>query len=235
MSEKRNCKRNVCKRKNDFCDFKDGRGFKKDCGFKDGFYNYDGFKDGYNLGEGGWNNKYGYDNYPCDFKKCDNEERKANHKDFNDACHRENERACDERKCISKHAKCETDAHKLDKEFEDKHRRCDRKACKELDNVCNANHSRKNKKYLVDKLYIYEHHRVIDLDCCENDRRHNEAHKDFKDLECAIEDFKEADFSVKDFCDENRKDFETYENARNKTRDLQSQKKCGNEAFVWQK
>lgn len=226
MSEKRGCKRNICKRRDNFCDFKEG------CGFKDGGYGFNEGGYGFNDGGYGWKGDGDW-NKGCEFKKCENEKRKANRDCFNAADRKEHDRACDEKKCVNKHAKCASDAHKLDKEFEDKHRRCQRKACKELDQCCNADHSRKNKKYLVDKLYIYEHHRVIDLDCCENDRRHNEAHKDFKDLECAMEDFKEADVSVKDFCDENRKDFEAYEAARNKTRDLQACKKDANHAFIW--
>jgi hypothetical protein len=78
---------------------------------------------------------------------------------------------------------------------------------------------------------------VIDLDCCENDRKCNEAHKDFKDLECAIEDLREADLYTKDFCNEDRKDFEAYEAARNKTRDLQNQRNCAQNdcSFIWKK
>lgn len=164
---------------------------------------------------------------------CVRDEHKNNRDQFDAKCNDEHERAFDECRNINKHSKHDNNSHKLDKEFEDRHKSRKQQQCKEIDNICNADHSRQNKKYLVDKLYIYEHHRVIDLNSCENDRKHNEAHKDFKDLECAIEDFKEADVCVKNFSDENRKDLEAYEAARCKTRDLKNQGKHGNNCYSW--
>jgi hypothetical protein len=207
MSGKRGCKRNICNRGNEeFCGINQGCGFERGCDDR-----------GCAWGE----------------ETCCEEKYKADKNCFNAANCKDHDRACDERNCKKEHVQCSTDGHKLNKECETKHKQCDRKACKEVDNCCNSDHSRRNNKYLVDKLYIYEHHRVIDLNCCENDRKHSQAHKDFKDLECAIEDFKEADVCVRDFCDENRKDFEAYEAARAKTRDLQNCKKNGSKAFVW--
>jgi hypothetical protein len=171
--------------------------------------------------------------YGCGEKKCEREQHKNNRDEFDAKCRNEGERAFDECRNINKHSKHDNNTHKLDKEFEDRHKSRKHQECKAVDNICNADHSSQNKKYLVDKLYIYEHHRVIDLNCCENDRKHNEAHKDFKDLECAIDDFKEADVCVKNFSDENRKDLEAYENARCKTRDLQANAKHGDNCYSW--
>ena len=225
-----------------------GRGFCK----RNNYKGDDCFK-GNNWGDYGCNEKREeHQNKRDEFDAKCHDEFDAKYKDDFDAkCRNEHEKAFDECRNINKHSKHDNNSHKLDKEFEDRHKSRKQQQCKEIDNICNADHSRQNKKYLVDKLYIYEHHRVIDLNCCENDRKHNEAHKDFKDLECAIEDFKEADVSVKNFSDENRKDLEAYEAARCKTRDLQSNAKhnsnynnehknhgnakFGNNCFSWSK
>jgi hypothetical protein len=235
MAERGNCKRNICKRKERGFDRK-GCGFEDEgCGFKRNACGRDGFK-GDGFGRGFNDESCGWDEYGWDGKKCAEGKEASNCKRFDEACCNDRDKVLDECSKVNKRAECGTDSHKLGKEFEDKHRRCDRRECKQLENCCDADHSRANKKYLVDKLYIYEHHRVIDLNCCENDRKHNQAHRDFKDLECAVEDFKEADVCVKDFCDENRKDLEAYEHARAKTRDLQNQKRndeCKGQSGFW--
>ena len=203
--------------------FKPKRCVKEDgCGFEKGY---------------GWDNcarpacnwqEYGWD---CG-KKC-NDEFKAqkNHNNKYNEAVREN--CCDENRAVNKHCQHDDQKHKLNKEFENKHRKCNKQAYQDADNVCNLDSSRNSKKYLVDKLYIYEHHRVIDLNCCQNDRKHNEAHRDFKDLECAIEDFEEAGCNVAEFNDHDRRDFEAYENARAKTRDLQNCKADDSFCYSW--
>ncbi|CAN5656506.1 hypothetical protein BH23THE1_BH23THE1_32120 [soil metagenome] len=258
MSGKGNCKNNICKRKQ----YINREGGWKEDGFKGENYGWkeDGFKGenygwkeddfkgenygwkeddfkGENCGFKGENYGWKGENYGWKEdgygKKCEEDRYAANRDNLNASRYNDYDRAKAYDQGYRSPIANDTDSHKLDKEYEDRHRRRNRQECKDIDNLCKRDHTRNNKKYLVDKLYIYEHHRVIDLDSCENDRDHQEAHKDFRDLESAADDFKEADVLVKNFSDENRKDLEAYEASRQKVSDLQAAKKNAHAAYVW--
>lgn len=238
MSGELNCKRNVCKRQENKCrryngefDCKANNWKENDCKEND----WETYEWENNWNEGGCGNKWneggcGNWEYGC---KEDEEQKAAKENYYNNAYNNSRCRDSDCKRAVNKHDKHGTNKHNVNKEFEDKHERRSRKERCDAENACNKEHASKNKKYLVDKLYIYEHCRVIDLNCCENDRASNRARKDFSDLECAAKDFKEHDVSVNDFCDQNRRDLEAYEAARNRTRDLQNHHKKSNNSYVW--
>lgn len=226
MSSK--CKRNICKRKqpreakkfnNNRIDWGEG---EKKFGFEDDKFDYDYKNRDF---EYGWKDdeyaKYGEDRK---FSRNDKYGSRygARHKDV-------------EVDNVEKFAKGKNEVHsrranhfsdvekrKIDKESEDHYAAHKDAEHQEAVEAREKEHSRKRSKYLVDKLYVYEHHRVIDLDECDDFEAREKARHEFRDLESAVKQFHERDFEAADFDSKRRDDKVAYDASRAHVKALQA-------------
>jgi len=112
----------------------------------------------------------------------------------------------------------------LNKDLEDLNKHRKSQEYLDVENSRNNHKNVDNKRYLVDKLYIYEHHRVIDLNQNVNVRNKDIYNKNRKDLNSAAYNLRDHELSASDYIDQDKLDYDTYSGSRKHHNVLDSHK-----------